>query len=301
MTMKTWMLVAMACCVTTQIAAAEESTLAKIKASQSITLGVRDSSIPLSYTGGDGQPIGFQMDICKQIVSAIQTQLGLPKLDVKYQTVNSQNRVVLVQNGTVDLECGSTTNNQARARDAAFSVTTYIEEDRMAVRADSGIRNLRDLSGKTVVATTGTTAIQHLRQYERAAGLNWTDLYGKDHADSFLMLESGRADAWVLDQGVLRATIAISRNPAAYTVTGEPFNTEPIAVMFRKDDPDFKKVVDGTIRKMDASGEMKTLWSKWFVQPIPPRGIRMNMEPPEALVKLWAQPNDLPMESYAAR
>jgi glutamate/aspartate transport system substrate-binding protein len=201
----------------------------------------------------------------------------------------------------VDLECGSTTNNQARGRDVAFSVTTYIEEDRMAVRADSGIRNLHDLSGKTVVATTGTTAIQNLRRHERAEGLNWTDLYGKDHADSFLMLESGRADAWVLDQGVLRATIASSRNPAAYTVTGEPFNTEPIAVMFRKDDADFKKVVDGTIRKMDADGEMKTLWNKWFLRPIPPRGIRMNMEPPEALVKLWAQPNDLPMESYAAR
>jgi glutamate/aspartate transport system substrate-binding protein len=253
------------------------------------------------YTGGDGQPIGFQIDICKLIVSAIQTQLGLPTLDVKYQTVNSQNRVVLVQNGTVDLECGSTTNNQARARDVAFSVTTYMEEDRMAVRANSGIRNLRDLSGKTVVATTGTTAIQHLRRHERAAGLNWTDLYGKDHADSFLMLESGRADAWVLDQGVLRATIASSRNPGAYTVTGEPFNTEPIAIMFRKDDADLKKVVDGTIRKMDASGDMKTLWSKWFLQPIPPRGIRMGMEPPEALMKLWAQPNDLPMESYAAR
>jgi glutamate/aspartate transport system substrate-binding protein len=299
--MRTWKMAAVALCLTTQIAAAEVSTLAKIKASQSITLGVRDSSIPLSYTGGDGQPVGFQMDICKQVVSDIQAQLGLPKLDVKYQTVNSQNRVVLVQNGTVDLECGSTTNNQARARDVAFSITTYIEEDRMAVRADSGIRTLRDLSGKTVVATTGTTAIQHLRRSERAAGLNWTDLYGKDHADSFLMLESGRADAWVLDQGVLRATIASSRNPGAYTVTGEPFNTEPIAIMFRKDDADFKKVVDGTIRKMDAGGDMKTLWNKWFIQPIPPRGIRMNMEPPEALVKLWSQPNDLPMESYAAR
>ena len=299
--MRSLTVAATAFCLMSQIAAAEESTLAKIKASHSITLGVRDSSIPLSYTGSDGQPIGFQMDICKQIVSALQAQLGLPKLDVKYQTVNSQNRVVLVQNGTVDLECGSTTNNQARARDVAFSITTYIEEDRMAVRANSGIRNLRDLSGKTVVATTGTTAIQNLRRHERAEGLNWTDLYGKDHADSFLMLESGRADAWVLDQGVLRATIASSRNPAAYTVTGEPFNTEPIAIMFRKDDADFKKVVDGTIRKMDASGEMKTLWSKWFIQPIPPRGIRMNMEPPEALVKLWAQPNDLPMESYAAR
>ena len=235
------------------------------------------------------------------LVSDVRTRLGLPKLDIKYQLVTSQNRIPLVRNGTVDLECGSTTNNRARQKDVAFSLTTYVEEVRMAVRADSGIKSIGDLAGKTVVATTGTTSVQHLRRHERAAGMDLTEIFGKDHADSFLLLESGRVSAWILDQGVLRATIANSRNPAGFTVVGEALNSEPIAIMFRKDDPDFKSAVDGTIRKLIASGEMEALWKKWFQEPIPPRGATLDMDPPESLRRLWAEPNDLPMETFLSK
>lgn len=279
--------------------AAQAQTLPKIKAAGAIQVGVRDASVPLSYQlGSDATPIGFQVDICRRIAQAVQQQLALPKLDVHYVTVTSANRILLVQNGTVDIECGSTTNNQARLKDVAFSLTTYLEEVRLAVRTDSGIKSIRDLNGKTVVATTGTTSVQHLRRHERATGLAFTELYGKDHADSFLMLESGRAEAWVLDQGVMKGAIANSRNPAGFAIVGEVLNTEPIAIMFRKDDPDIKRVVDETIRRLGASGEMKALWAKWFLEPIPPRNMRLGMEAPEALQRLWAQPNDLPMETY---
>jgi glutamate/aspartate transport system substrate-binding protein len=276
-------------------------TLAKVKAGGFITMGVRDASVPLSYQGGDMTPVGFQVDLCRRIISEIQTQQGMPKLEVRYQSVTSANRVPLVSNGTVDIECGSTTNNKLRAQDVAFSLTTYLEEDRMAVRADSSIKSIRDLGGKSVSAVTGSTTVQHLRQHERASGLDVHEIYAKDHADSFLLLESGRVDAWLNDQAILHGLIASSKNPAGFKVVGEVLNREPIALMFRKDDPEFKKLVDDVIRKMDANGEMKALWARWFQSPIPPRNTNLNMEPPEALQRLWAQPNDLPMETYATK
>ena len=276
-------------------------TLDKIKSSGAITLGVRDSSIPLSFMPDRLQPVGFHIDLCQRIVADIQKQLNLPKLNVQYQTVTSQNRIPLVKNGTVDLECGSTTNNQARQQDVAFALTTYVEEVRMAVRASSNIQSVRDLAGKTVVATTGTTSVQHLRRNVRASGLDIKDVLAKDHAESFLLLEQGRVDAWVLDAGLMSATIATSKNPADFAVVGEVLNTEPIALMLRKDDPAFKEAVDATIRTMVRNGEMKALWDKWFQGPIPPRGTRITLPPPATLQQLWAQPNDLPMESYAAK
>lgn len=279
-------------------AAAHSQTLEKIRSTASVTMGVRDSSVPLSYTGAEGVPVGFNIDICRKVLSDIQAKLGLARLETKYQLVTSQNRVPLVANGSVDIECGSTTNNQARQKDVAFSLTTYVEEVRMAVRAASGIRSVRDLSDRTVATTTGTTSVQHLRRKARELGLEVKETLGKDHADSFLLLESGRVDAWVLDQGVLRASIATSRNPAAFAVVGEVLNAEPIAIMVRKDDPDFKRAVDESIRKLVASGEMKALWKKWFQEPIPPRNVALNMEPPETLQRLWAQPSDLPMETF---
>ena len=277
---------------------AQAQTLEKIRSSGSVTLGVRDSSIPRSYYADGLQPVGLHIDICQRVVKAIQKQLGLSKLEVQYQLVTSQNRIPLVQNGTVDLECGSTTNNQVRQKDVAFALTTYLDETRMSVRTDSKIQSLKDLAGKTVVMTTGTTSVQHFRKAARAAGLDVKEVLGKDHADSFLLLESGRADAWILDSGLMSAVIATSKKPSDFKITGDTFAIEPTAIMMRKGDAELKSLVDNTIRDLIRTGEMKTLWAKWLEQPIPPKGVRLNMPPSSGILALWSEPNDLPLESY---
>ncbi len=276
-------------------------TLAKIKSTGSVTMGVRESSGVLSYTLGDGKYTGYHVEICQRVLADIQKQLGLAKLDIKYQPVTSQNRIPLVQNGTVDIECGSTTNNQARQRDVAFAVTTFIEEVRIAVKANSGINSIKDLNGKNVATTTGTTSVQTLRRHERAGGVDFKEVYGKDHADSFLLLESGRADAFVMDGSLLAGLIARSKNPADFKIVGEVLSVEPIAIMFRKDDPAFKKAVDDSIVAMMKSGELAKIYDKWFMQPTPPSNVRMNMPMSETLKAAIASPNDRPMEAYAAK
>ena len=276
-------------------------TLAKIKSTGSVTMGVRESSGVLSYTLGDGKYTGYHVEICQRVLADIQKQLGLAKLDIKYQPVTSQNRIPLVQNGTVDIECGSTTNNQARQRDVAFAVTTFIEEVRIAVKANSGINSIKDLNGKNVATTTGTTSVQTLRKHERAGGVDFKEVYGKDHADSFLLLESGRADAFVMDGSLLAGLIARSKNPADFKIGGEVLSVEPIAIMFRKDDPAFKKAVDDSIVAMMKSGELAKIYDKWFMQPTPPSNVRMNMPMSETLKAAIASPNDRPMEAYAAK
>ena len=276
-------------------------TLGKIKSTGSVTMGVRESSGVLSYTLGDGKYTGYHVDICQRVLGDIQKQLGLAKLDIKYQPVTSQNRIPLVQNGTVDIECGSTTNNQARQRDVAFAVTTFIEEVRIAVKANSDINSIKDLNGKTVATTTGTTSVQTLRRHERAGGLDFKEVYGKDHADSFLLLESGRADAFVMDGSLLAGLIARSKNPSDFKIVGEVLSVEPIAIMFRKDDPAFKKAVDDSIIAMMKSGELAKIYDKWFMQPTPPNGVRMNMPMSDALKAAIANPNDRPMEAYQAK
>ncbi|TSE19458.1 Glutamate/aspartate import solute-binding protein [Tepidimonas alkaliphilus] len=281
--------------------AAQADTLAKIKSTGSVTMGVRESSGVLSYTLGDGKYTGYHVEICQRVLADIQKQLGLAKLDIKYQPVTSQNRIPLVQNGTVDIECGSTTNNQARQRDVAFAVTTFIEEVRIAVKANSGINSIKDLNGKTVATTTGTTSVQTLRRHERAGGVDFKEVFGKDHADSFLLLESGRADAFVMDGSLLAGLIARSKNPADFKIVGEVLSVEPIAIMFRKDDPAFKKAVDDSIIAMMKSGELAKIYDKWFMQPTPPNGVRMNMPMSEALKAAIANPNDRPMEAYQAK
>ena len=275
-------------------------TLAKIKASGSVSLGVRESS-GLSYTLGNGKYVGFHTEMAEVILADIQKQLGLPKLDIKYQPVTSQNRVPLVTNGTVDLECGSTTNNAARQKDVAFAVTTYVEEVRMVVKANSGIASIQDLNGKSVATTTGTTSVQTLRKNERAGGIDFKEVYGKDHADSFLMLETGRADAFVMDGSILAANISKSKNPADYKIVGEVLSVEPIACMLRKDDPAFKKAVDDSIKRQIKDGSLAKLYDKWFMQPIPPNNVNLNMPASEGTKAAWANPNDKPMEDYAKK
>lgn len=276
-------------------------TLAKIKSSGSVTMGVRDSSGALAYTIGDGKYVGFHTEMSERVLADIQKQLGLPKLDIKRQLVTSQNRVPLVQNGTVDLECGSTTNNATRQKDVSFAVTTYVEEVRIAVKANSGINSIKDLNGKSVATTTGTTSVQTLRKNERAQGIDFKEVMGKDHADSFLLLESGRADAFVMDGQILAGNIAKSKAPADFKIVGEPLSVEPIACMLRKDDPAFKKAVDDSIKRQIADGSLAKLYDKWFMQPIPPTNTKVGLPLSDATKAAWANPNDKPMEDYAKK
>ncbi|WP_137895386.1 amino acid ABC transporter substrate-binding protein [Ramlibacter sp. 2FC] len=273
-------------------------TLAKIKSSGSITLGVRESSGALSYTLGGGRYVGFHTEMAEHIVSDIRKSLGLSQLEVKYQPVTSQNRIPLVQNGTVDLECGSTTNNATRAKDVAFAVTTYLEEVRIAVKANANINSIRDLNGKTVATTTGTTSVQTLRRNERAGGIDFKEVMGKDHADSFLLLESGRADAFVMDGSILAGNISKAKNPADFKIVGEVLSVEPIACMMRKDDSAFKKAVDDSIKRQIKDGSLAKLYDKWFMQPIPPTNTKVGLPLSEGTKQAWANPNDKPMEEY---
>jgi len=272
-------------------------TLDKVRKSGEITMGVRESSAPLSYTLGAGQFAGYHVDLCLAIVDRIKKTIGRD-VTVKYQPVTSQNRISLVQNGTVDLECGSTTNNVARQKDVAFGLTTYVTEVRMAVKANSGITSISQLNRKRVATTTGTTSVQTLRKHQRAAKIDFQEIYGKDHADSFLLLETGRADAFVMDDNILAGLIANAKNPKDYRIVGEALSVEPIAVMLRKDDPAMKKVVDDTIREMMRSGALAKLYAKWFLSPIAPRNTNVNLPMGATLKALFKEPNDKPMEAY---
>jgi glutamate/aspartate transport system substrate-binding protein len=278
-----------------------QDTLKKIKDSGSVTMGVRESSGALAFTLGDGKYTGFHYDVCQQVLADIQKQLGLAKLDIKYQPVTSQNRIPLVQNGTVDIECGSTTNNATRQKDVAFAPTLYVEEVRIAVKANSGITSINQLAGKTVATTTGTTSVQLLRKHEKATGVDFKEVFGKDHADSFLLLESGRADAFVMDGQILAGLISKSKNPADFKIVGEVLSVEPIAIMYRKDDPALKKAVDGSILAMIKSGEVAKLYDKWFMQPIPPSNTKVGLPASDATKAAWANPNDKPAEDYAKK
>lgn len=281
--------------------AAHADTLKKIKDSATVTMGVRESSGALSYTLGDGKFVGYHVEICQNVLADVQKQLGLAALTIKYQPVTSQNRIPLVQNGTVDIECGSTTNNAARQKDVSFAVTTFVEEVRIAVKANSGITSIAQLAGKRVATTTATTSVLTLRKHERAAGVNFDEVNGKDHADSFLLLESGRADAFVMDGAILAGNIARAKNPADFRIVGEVLSVEPIAIMMRKDDPAFKKAVDDSIKAMMQSGAIAKVWDKWFLQPIPPSNTKVGMPVNENTLAAWKNPNDKPTEAYTVK
>ncbi|MDR2326096.1 MAG: amino acid ABC transporter substrate-binding protein [Acidovorax sp.] len=273
-------------------------TLAKVKSSDSITLGVRESSGALAYTLGDGKYVGFHTEMAENIAKDVQKQLGLAKLNVKYQPVTSQNRIPLMVNGTVDLECGSTTNDLNRQKDVDFANTTYMEQVRIAVKASSGINDIKDLNGKTVATTTGTTSVQLLRQNKRAEGIDFKNIMGKDHADSFLLLETGRADAFVMDGSILMGNISKSKNPKDFKLVGEPLSTEPIACMVRKSDPAFLKAVNESIARQVKDGSLEKLYNKWFMQPIPPANQKVGLPLSEATKNAWLNPNNKPKEDF---
>jgi glutamate/aspartate transport system substrate-binding protein len=284
--------------VCAQSAIASSATLDKIKSTGAVTMGVRESSIPMSYTTGDSRFDGFHVEVCRMILNDIKDKLGLSTLRINYQPVTAQNRMPLVQNGTVDIECGTTTNNTARQRDVSFANTLYVEEVRIAVKANSGINSISQLAGKKVATTTGTTSVQLLRKHEKATGVNFDEVFGKDHSDSFLLLESGRADAFVMDGSILAGNIANSRNPKDFKIVGEVLSVEPIAIMVRKDDPQFKAAVNGAIAKIVANGSMPKLWDKWFLKPIPPKNSVVGLELSAATKNAWGNLNDKPAEDY---
>jgi glutamate/aspartate transport system substrate-binding protein len=273
-------------------------TLKKIKDTGTVVMGVRGSSGALSYTLGEGKYVGYHVELCQRALEDIRKELGLAKLDIKYQEVTSANRIPLVQNGTVDIECGSTTNNEARAKDVAFAHTAYVEEVRILTKVNSGIKGIADLNGKTIATTTGTTSVQLLRKHERATGVDFKEVFGKDHADSFLLLESGRADAFVMDGQIVAGLASKSKNPADYHMVGEVLSVEPIAIMVRKDDPAFLAAVNKTLDGLMKSGEIAKIYDKWFMQPIPPTNTKVGLPASEATKNAWKHPNSNPTESY---
>ena len=278
-------------------AMAQTDTLKKIKDSGVITMGVRDASGAMSFTLGPGKYTGFHVDICERVIADIKKATQLDKLEVKYQLVTPQNRIPLVQNGTVDIECGTTTNNAARQKDVAFAPTLYVEGVRLAVKTTSGIRSTAQLAGKTVAATTGSTSVQLLRKLKSDA----TELTAKDNSEGFLLLETGRADAFVADGQILATLISKSRSPAEYKLLDQVLSTEPIAIMLPKGDAAFKKVVDQSIVMLARSGDAARIYDKWFLKPIPPQNVVVGLPATEMTKAAWANPTDKPLEEYEAR
>ncbi len=253
-----------------------DSTLDKVKSSGVITLAYRESSIPFSYLDDKAQPVGFGVDICNRIVDEIKKETGHADLKVQLQAVTSANRIPLLENGTIDLECGSTTNNSARAKQVTFSINYFYTGTRFLVKSNSGIKGLEDLKGKVLVSTTGTTNYRLLRDLIAEKKLPIELIGAKDHSESALLVESGRAAAFGMDDILLYGLRASSRNPAELAVVGDAIQVEPYGIMVRKDDPGIKKLVDGVLAGLMKSGEFSRLYDKWFTSPIPPKGINLN-------------------------
>ncbi|MBV8656760.1 MAG: transporter substrate-binding domain-containing protein [Burkholderiales bacterium] len=268
-------------------------TLKKINDSGIITIGHRESSIPFSYIDEHQKPVGYAMDLCMKVVDSVKKRLNKPSLITKMVPVTSQTRIPLMVNGTIDMECGSTTNSKERQKQVAFSNSYYVTSVRMVVKANSGIKSLADLNGKAVVTTTGTTSDRLIKQNEAAKNLDIKNLYGKDHAESFLMVETGRAAAFVMDDILLASLIADSKNPKDYAIVGPVLSVEPYGIMVRKDDPQFKQIADDTLAALFKSGEGNKLYNKWFMSPIPPKSVNINLPMSDKLKDAFAHPNDV--------
>ncbi len=269
-----------------------EGTLDKIKESGVIVLGHRDASIPFSYLADGPNPIGYSHDLQLKVVEAVKKQLKMPNLQVKYNLVTSQTRIPLVQNGTVDLECGSTTNNLERQKQVAFSVGIFEIGTRLMTAKTSGVKDFPDLKGKNVVTTAGTTSERLLKAMNAEKQMGMNIISAKDHGESFLMLESGRAIAFMMDDALLYGEMAKAKNPANWVVTGKPQSFEIYGCMLRKDDPAFKKVVDDAIKATFKSGEVNKIYSKWFMSPVPPKGLNLNFPMSDEFKELVAKPTD---------
>jgi glutamate/aspartate transport system substrate-binding protein len=277
-------------------------TLKKVKETGVITIGYRDSSIPFSYLDDNQKPIGFAIDICSRIVDAVKSELKLDKLTVEFNSVTSSTRIPLLANGTIDLECGSTTNNAERQKQVWFTNTHFLTATRFVSKKTSNINSIDDLKGKTVVSSAGTTNIKQLTETNAARNLNINIIPAKEHAESFLMVETDRAAAVVLDDVLLASFVAGSKDPGAYVMSKDAFSKpEPYGIMLRKDDPAFKKVADAATAALFTGGEGQKLYDKWFMQKIPPKGLNLNTPISPELKAEFAKPSDSPEpDSYKA-
>ena len=278
---------------TTETAASSNGTLQKIKDSGTIVVGYRDSSIPFSYVADDpNQPMGYAHDLEMKIVEGIKENLNMPDLKIRYNLITSQTRIPLVQNGTVDFECGSTTNNVERQEQVAFSNGFFEIGTRLLTKADSGIKDFEDLKGKRLVTTAGTTSERYIRQYNDEKKMGTDIISAKDHGEGFLMLENGRADAFMMDDVLLAGEKAKAKNPDEWVIVGTPQSFEIYGCMMRKDDPEFKTVVNDALNKTFSSGEINSIYDKWFLNPIPPKNVNLNFAMSDNLKALIANPHD---------
>ena len=297
--MKQWRIMgftlAIACCAGQASGQELTGTLKNIKETGAITLGFRDSSIPFSYLDDNQKPVGFAMDICYKIVDAVKKELKNDKIEVKLNPVTSATRIPLIANGTVDLECGSTTNNADRQKQVAFTNTHFLTASRFVSKKSSKLNSIDDLKGKSVVSTAGTTNIKQLTEANVARNLGVNVIAAKDHAEAFLMVETDRAAAFVMDDILLASLVAGSKDPSGYVISTDAFSKpEPYGIMLRKDDPAFKKVVDAATAELYTSGEGQKLYEKWFMQKIPPKGLNLNTPIGPELKNEFAKPSDSP-------
>lgn len=275
---------------------AQAGTLDKIRETGAITLGHRESSIPFSYYNDQQQVIGYSQELMLKVVEALRAELNTPDLKVRMMPVTSANRISLVQNGTVDLECGSTTHNRERAQQVAFSNSLFVVSTRLLTRTDSGIQDFPDLAGKNVVTTAGTTSERLLRKLNEDKQMGMNIISAKDHGESFLTLQTGRAVAFMMDDALLYGERAKARKPDLWQVVGTPQSKEAYGCMLRKGDAPFKALVDQALAKAMTSGEAARIYDKWFMNPIPPKGLNLNMPLPDEIRALYAAPNDQPFD-----
>ncbi|RCW64743.1 transporter substrate-binding domain-containing protein [Pseudorhodoferax soli] len=271
-------------------------TLKRIADSGQINLGHRESSVPFSYYDERRQVLGYSHELMLRLLEGLKAELGLPALTIKLVPVTPQNRLALVQNGTVDIECGSTTHNRERARQVAFSVSIFKIGTKLMTARDSGIRDFPDLAGKRVVVTAATTSERLLRMFNESIGRKFTIAVAKDHGESFAMLEAGRADAFMMDDALLYGERAKAQQPERWVVVGSPMSSEVYGCMMRSGDAALKRIVDGELTRLMRSGEAMRIYGKWFQQPIPPRGLNLNWPASPDLLELYREPNDRPVD-----
>ena len=273
-------------------ALAQDGTLKKIKDSGGITIGHRDASLPFSYYDDKQQPVGYAMDLCHRIVDAVRANLKMPKIDIKYQLVTSANRIPLMANGTIDMECGSTTNNIARQEQVWFTITHFVTANRWAAKKSANLNKLADLKGKTIVSTAGTTNIKQMTELNAAHNLGMNIISANGHSEAFQMVETGRAVAFAMDDILLASLVAQARSPGDYAISAEATSVEPYGIMLRKDDKAFKAVVDSAMVNLYKSGQINAIYEKWFQKPVPPKGINLNLPMSDAFKKVVANPTD---------